>query len=121
MPPVVKVTRTRAGGGGGKARHNTRRTELERLAERVIRRVAGAVGLEGLTGADGRAEDGPCFWTRNLPGWALEQDAVSDALAAHAYGWDSDVALAEARLEREAARGNLEARDGLPLAIRSAS
>jgi hypothetical protein len=116
---MVKVTRTRAGGGGGKARHDTRRTELERLAERVIRRVAGAVGFGEFTGADGRVEDEPSFWTRNLPVWALEPDAVSDSLAAHAYGWESDVALAEARLEREAGRGNLEARDGRPVPIRS--
>lgn len=119
MPVLAKGTRTRVGGGGGKSRHNTRRSELERLADRVIRRLAGGDAPAELTALDGQVDEGPRFWTRNLPEWVMEADADTDPLAAHAWDWESDVALAEGRLEREVKRGTLEALDGGAVAIRS--
>jgi hypothetical protein len=121
VPVAIMVTRTRVGGGGGKGRHNTRRTELERLVERVIRRVTGAGDPDGFANSGRQMDDGARFRTRNMPAWAQEPDALSDALGAHAFGWESDVALAEARLEREARRGYLEARDAGPVPVRSPS
>lgn len=119
MPPFLQGRKTRAGGGGGKARHITRGTELDRLVERFISRLTDR-GSEGPAPEIDEIEDGPRFWTRNMPEWALAEDPAADALAAHAYGWESDVALAEERLERELRRGNLEPIGGEALAVRSA-
>jgi hypothetical protein len=89
--------------------------------ERVIRRVTGAGDPDGFANSGRQMDDGARFRTRNMPAWAQEPDALSDALGAHAFGWESDVALAEARLEREARRGYLEARDAGPVPVRSPS
>lgn len=118
MTLMVKGTRARSGGGGSRARHDTRRTELDRLVRELINSLFDQQG-EGRRTREAELDDAPCFETRNLPEEALVEDSAADPLAAHIFGWDSDVALAEERLEREIERGRLVSQDGQPIDIRS--
>jgi hypothetical protein len=98
MTIAIKVSAGSAGTGGGQARHNTRQTELG-YAERD--------GTRTSTDPARDLDQGPRFWTRNIPECVLSEDEVADRFAAHVYGWESDRDLAEERLRQESERGHL--------------
>ena len=101
------------------SRHNTRRTELDSFIRDFIKGLS--TGREDSKEVrDVRLDDAPRFWTRNMPDETLSEDRLADAIAAHVFGWESDVALAEERLEKESKRGHLISLDGQPLKLRSA-
>jgi hypothetical protein len=118
MSVFLKGTRTRAGGGSSRSRHDTRRSELERLIDRALDALArGQAELQ----EDRQIEmdDGLRFWTRNMPAEVLREDVATDTVAAHVYGWESDVALAEERLEKEFRSGRVVSIDSTKVEIRS--
>src|SRR5437588_73271 len=119
MPIFLKGSRIRAGGGSNMSRHNTRRTELERLLRDFIKGIS-TEREDGKQARDFELDDAPRFWTRNMPDEALVEDTRADAIAAHVYGWELDIALAEERLEKEIKRGHLVPLDGQPIELRSA-
>lgn len=104
MSVSVKVSAGRSGMGGSQARHNTRQTELG-YTERDGARTS-------LTDQARSLDQGPRFWTRNIPASVLAEDEAADRFAAHVYGWESDKDLAEERLRQETERGHLTTDEG---------
>jgi hypothetical protein len=77
MAVMLKGKRIRAGGGGGCARHNTRWMEIERLIKSFAQVVKGERESVVQEKAE-ENEDGPRFWTRNMPEEVRLEDPVAD-------------------------------------------
>ncbi len=107
MGAVLKSSAGYAGGGGSNARHITRESEL----------------VQGKNGEERNLlnEEGPRFWTRNIErDFMTQADPTIGELAHHVYGHESDMELAEERLEEALGRGLLKPKPGEELKLRSA-
>jgi hypothetical protein len=104
---AYKMSVVSAGGSADLALHFTRQTELGRDGKEQAREPKDG-GRQALLDF----EDGPVFWTREMPAGVLREDAEVDRVAAHVFGWDADVGRAEERLALEQERGHLSTLEG---------